>query len=138
MPAIRRANAGDLEAVAAIQAASPEAAHWQVVDYLEQDFHVAVSDGVAAGFLVARTLTPGEYEILNLAVDPEFRRHGIARSLLGAFLKGIQGDVYLEVRESNRAALNLYRSMGFEEVIIRKKYYENPCEDGIVLKFHSC
>ena len=138
MPVIRRAKAGDLEAVAAIQAASPEAAHWQVGDYLEQDFQVAVSDGVPAGFLVARTLTDGEYEILNLAVCPEFRQHGIARSLLEAFLEGVEGDVYLEVRESNRPALNLYKSMGFQEVAVRKQYYEDPREDGIVLKFHSC
>lgn len=138
MAAIRRGEAGDLEAVAAIQDASPEAAHWRVEDYLEHDFRVAVSAGAAAGFLVSRTLTAGEYEILNLAVASEFRRQGVARELLAAFLENVEGAVYLEVRESNGAAINLYKSMGFKEVAVRKEYYEFPPERGIVLKFHSC
>jgi ribosomal-protein-alanine N-acetyltransferase len=138
MPAIRRGGTGDLEAVAAIQGESPEAAHWRVEQYLQYDFRVAVSGETASGFLVARSLTPGEYEILNLAVALEFRRKGIARGLLAAFLSSVKGAVYLEVRESNGAALNLYKSMGFQEVGVRKEYYQSPRESGIVLKFHSC
>jgi ribosomal-protein-alanine N-acetyltransferase len=138
MPAIRRGEAGDLEAVAAIQSASPQAAHWQVQDYLQQDFRVASSGNALAGFLVARTLTEGEYEILNLAVALAFRREGVARSLLRAYLESVKGSVYLEVRESNAAARNLYKSMGFQEVAVRPGYYESPPDTGIVLKFHSC
>ena len=138
MPAIRRGGPADLQAVAAIQECSPEAADWPVQDYLEQTFRVAEVEGTAAGFLVARTLIPGEHEILNLAVAREFRRRGVASGLLREFLQNIQGDVYLEVRASNFAALNLYKSMGFQEVGSRKRYYASPPEDGIVLKFHSC
>lgn len=138
MPAIRRGEAGDLEAVAAIQSASPQAAHWQVEDYLQHDFRVASSGNALAGFLVARTLTESEYEILNLAVALDFRREGVARSLLRAYLESVKGSVYLEVRESNAAARNLYKSMGFQEVAVRPGYYESPPETGIVLKFHSC
>jgi ribosomal-protein-alanine N-acetyltransferase len=138
MPAIRRGDAGDLEAVAAIQSASPEAAHWRVEDYLQHDFRVVASGKALAGFLVARTLTEGEYEILNLAVALDFRREGVARRLLQAYLESVKGSVYLEVRESNAAARNLYKSMGFQEVAARRGYYESPPETGIVLKFHSC
>jgi len=42
--------------------------------------------------------------------------------------------VYLEVRESNGAALRLYESMGFRRAGVRPKYYERPKEAGIVMK----
>lgn len=45
-----------------------------------------------------------------------------------------RGDVFLlEVRESNLRARKLYRSFGFEEIDVRKKFYEEPVEDGIVM-----
>ena len=54
MPVIRPAEAGDLEAVAAIQSASPEASHWPVAEYFQYQFKVAVSGGAVVGFLVWR------------------------------------------------------------------------------------
>jgi ribosomal-protein-alanine N-acetyltransferase len=47
-------------------------------------------------------------------------------------------QVFLEVRESNQAARIFYKSMGFQEVGIRKEYYQAPLEAAIVMKFHSC
>jgi [ribosomal protein S18]-alanine N-acetyltransferase len=138
MAAIRRGGSRDLDAVAAIQNSSPEAAHWPPTDYLGHEFRVAVLKGNVVGFLVARTLVPGEYEILNLAVAPEFRRRGIARHLIHSVLSAGAETVYLEVRESNAPARNLYKSMGFQEVAVRREYYQAPPEGAIVLKFHSC
>jgi len=138
MPVIRRAEAGDLEAVAAIQSASPQASHWLVSDYLQYEFTVAVSGGAVAGFLVWRPLAEDECEVLNLAVAPEFRRQGIARELLTPLLNLRDTEVFLEVRESNLAARMFYKSMGFQEVSFRHLYYESPAESAIVMKFHSC
>ncbi len=138
MPVIRRGEAADLEAVQAIQFASPKAAHWAVADYLQYEFTVAISDSAIAGFLVWRTLTVGESEVLNLAIAPQFRRTGIARELLKPLLNLRDNCVFLEVRESNRAARNFYKSMGFQEVSTRKRYYDSPQEAAIVMKFHSC
>jgi ribosomal-protein-alanine acetyltransferase len=149
MPAIRPGRARDLAEVATIQAASPESAHWDAADYLQYDFRVCLQDGRIAGFLVARRVAPDESELLNLVVAPEFRRKGLARALLQELLtsRGISGEaeacpgtgsLYLEVRESNRAARNLYKSMGFQEVNIRPEYYQSPLEAAIVMKFHSC
>ena len=78
-----------------------------------------------------------ELHILNLAVSPHFRRQGIARGLLGeAFrLAGIQNikTVWLEVRPSNKAALALYESFGFQVIMTRKGYYSDSGEDALIL-----
>ena len=138
MTAIRRGGAYDLDAVAAIQDASPGAARWKVADYLEQDFRVAIDCNRIVGFLVARTLAADEREILNLAVAPDFRRKGVARTLLESAFKGFRGGVFLEVRESNKVAQEFYKSLGFQELSRRKGYYDSPPETAIVMKFHSC
>jgi ribosomal-protein-alanine N-acetyltransferase len=138
MPVIRRAEAGDLEAVGAIQSASPEASRWTPADYLQYECTVAICDSAVAGFLVWRSLGDGECEVLNLAVAPRFRRRGIARELLKPLLNLRDSRIFLEVRESNQAARIFYKSMGFQEVSIRKGYYDSPTESAIVMKFHSC
>ena len=138
MTAIRRGGAGDLDAVAAIQQASPGAARWNVADYLEQDFLVAVEENRIVGFLVARTVAADEREILNLAVVPDFRRKGVARALLDSTLRAFRGCVFLEVRESNGVAQEFYKSLGFKELSKRQGYYDSPPETAIVMKFHSC
>jgi ribosomal-protein-alanine N-acetyltransferase len=138
MTAIRRGGADDLEAVAAIQEASPGAACWRVADYLEQDFRVAMEGSRIVGFLVARTLAADEREILNLAVVPDFRRKGVARALLDSAFEGFRGGVFLEVRESNEVAHKFYKSLGFKELGRRAGYYDSPPESAIVMKFHSC
>jgi len=135
---IRRAELRDLDGIAAIQAASPEAARWDVADYLTYECWVAISEDRTAGYLVSRTLCEGESEILDLAVAPEFRRKGIARGLLQKLLTVSNRSIFLEVRASNLAARNLYKGFGFQEVAVRAEYYNLPAEAAIVMKFHSC
>jgi len=137
-PKVRLGVSADLPAVAAIQQACPEAARWPVEDYLDQEFLVAIVGNSIAGFLVCRTVAPGEKEILNLAVAPDFRRHGVARALLNAALSAFRGAVFLEVRESNRTAQEFYNAMHFEAVSRRPNYYDSPPDAAIVMKFHSC
>ena len=138
MLAIRRGEETDLPEISAMQSAAPEAAQWDPADYLAYDLRVAVSAGRVSGFLVSRSVAPGEYEILNLVVSPDFRRKGVASGLLRQYLAGINGVVYLEVRESNTAAQNLYKLFNFKEVDTRSGYYSHPLEAAIVMKFHSC
>jgi ribosomal-protein-alanine acetyltransferase len=138
MTGIRRGASGDLGEVQAIQEASPEAARWNVSEYLEHDFRVAILGERIAGFLVSREVAEDEREILNLAVAPEFRRQGVGRDLLAGLMAEARGTIFLEVRASNLAARNIYKSMGFQEVGNRPGYYQNPLEPAIVMKFHSC
>jgi ribosomal-protein-alanine N-acetyltransferase len=89
-----------------------------------------------AGYLIGREVA-GTGEILNLAVAPEYRRHGVARALLRSGLNFLRKrrveEVYLEVRESNQSAQALYLSSGFRPVGQRAGYYRNPREDALVL-----
>jgi ribosomal-protein-alanine acetyltransferase len=137
MTVVRRGEPRDLGAILGIQAACPEAAQWDPTHWTF-DLLVAASGIHVVGFLVGRTLLPGEHEILNLAVAPEHRRQGVGRSLLCAYLEASQGAVFLEVRPSNWGARAFYKSFGFEELTVRPGYYENPSEPAIVMKFHSC
>lgn len=137
-PRIRRAAPADSDAIRAIQSTSPEAAQWEISQYFQYEVRVAESDSDVVGFLAARTLGAGESEILNLAVAPEFRRRGIGRTLLQAWMKEAAGIVYLEVRASNQAAQQFYKSVGFELLTVRPQYYSTPPESAIVMKFHSC
>jgi [ribosomal protein S18]-alanine N-acetyltransferase len=134
---IRPAGLADLAGIAAIQAASPEASRWSPADYLNHDCRVAILDGRVAGFLVTRQTVEAEREILNLAVDPALRRRGIARALLAGELARTRGAWFLEVRESNLAALSLYRSAGFQPAATRPNYYDEPAEAAIVMAFFS-
>lgn len=138
MTVIRPGEPQDLAEVAAIQAASPEAAQWNVAEYLQYGFLVAVRGIRVAGFVIYRTLAEDECEVMNLAVAPEFRRQGVAGELMESLVGGFRGVLYLEVRESNRAARHFYKHIGFQEVSSRPEYYESPPEAAIVMKFHSC
>jgi len=133
---VRTAIAEDLAAIAEIQALSPEASQWDPESYLNYDCTVAIETRVI-GFLVARETAQGEREILNLAVDPGKRRRGVARALLQAELAREKTQWFLEVRASNRSALELYESAGFRVTGRRESYYSNPIEPGIVMQFDS-
>lgn len=89
--------------------------------------------GYLTGWLVFE-----EFHIANLAVHPAKRRGGIAQALLDHALKWAvdrQARVsLLEVRASNRPAMQLYLRNGYESVAVRKNYYSNPLEDALILR----
>jgi len=78
-----------------------------------------------------------ELHINNLAVLPDFRRHGIGSELLSFVLKkGVElgaRRATLEVRRSNDAARELYERFGFRVAGVRASYYSKPVEDALVL-----
>jgi ribosomal-protein-alanine N-acetyltransferase len=90
-----------------------------------------------AGYLVAFSVGE-DAEVLNVAVEPDFRGKGLAGQMLDAVLIELGGrgvrTAFLEVRESNRAALALYASRGFAEIGRRQRYYRRPVEDALVLR----
>lgn len=76
------------------------------------------------------------YEILKIAVDNNYRRMGHAKSLLEEIVikEGVKKDIFLEVRESNIAAINFYKKNRFNQISIRKNYYKDNNENAIIMK----
>ncbi|HEX6575475.1 MAG TPA: ribosomal protein S18-alanine N-acetyltransferase [Gemmatimonadaceae bacterium] len=94
------------------------------------------SAGIVVGYVIAISAAD-EAEILNLAVRPAQRGHGIGARLLDTAIAKVKElgaeQVYLEVRESNEPAKVLYKSRGFDEVSRRRRYYRDPVEDALIL-----
>ena len=91
------------------------------------------ADGTIAGFCACWVIDD-ELHINTVAVDAAVRRQGIGRRLLEETLRQTGARrATLEVRRSNIAALALYRSLGFDTRAVRRDYYQNPPEDGLIL-----
>ena len=86
------------------------------------------------------SLGAGEAHVLNVCVADQYRNLGFGRRLLEHLMEraGASGvaETFLEVRPSNLAAIRLYQRLGFEQIGIRRGYYQAPDgrEDAIVLK----
>ncbi|MFQ9094678.1 MAG: ribosomal protein S18-alanine N-acetyltransferase [Ruminococcus sp.] len=89
-------------------------------------------DGKLCGY-AAVSRTGDAVNLDDIAVSPAFRRQGIGRQLLDwAHGQFPESEFWLEVRESNAAAIALYESAGYRQVGFRKRYYHAP-EEGAVL-----
>ena len=139
---VRPLERADLDAVVAIETQSftdpwPHSAFASEVGTTSAP-RVAVAGGQVLGY-ICWMLGPGEINITNIAVHPDFRRSGIGRGLVEYLLNEAVGLgcywVYLEVRPSNAAARELYARMGFVEIFRRRRYYIRPQEDALVLAY---
>jgi [ribosomal protein S18]-alanine N-acetyltransferase len=114
----------------------------QIIDPQSQASRTALvveQSGNVVGFIVGRQVED-EWEIENIAVTGSARRCGLGSRLVGELFDLVRScggkSVFLEVRESNRAARSLYEKWAFIEVGRRKMYYQNPAEDALILKFN--
>ena len=93
-------------------------------------------DQLAAYAILWKVLDEGE--LANIAVRKDLRGRGIGSGLLSRMLEVAEDSgvrsLYLEVRESNSVAREMYARRGFQEIGVRKGYYEGPPEDARVLK----
>jgi ribosomal-protein-alanine acetyltransferase len=161
MVRVRSAEPADLPRLVEIASHSATAAQWNQSEYLKlfstdepeaqpqveagpktqtqpRTTLVVEQDGSVVGFIVGRQ-ADDEWEIENIAVTGAARRCGLGSRLVGELLDQVRNrgakTVFLEVRESNRAARSLYEKWAFIEVGHRKMYYQNPAEDALILKF---
>lgn len=144
---IRAATLDLIPEIIRLERLAATAAHWSAEQYqaflemedsprlvVAAEADVGTNQGVV-GFLVARHLAP-EWELENIVVAPGVRGRGIGiRLMQELFDRAKQSNsraVFLEVRESNVAARQLYKKLGFEQSGRRKSYYSNPVEDAVL------
>ena len=88
-------------------------------------------------------LAVGTADILNIGIDPDFKRQGhgtaLLNHLIGELRKRKIGEIFLEVRAGNKSAIQFYKKQGFEEISVRENYYtknsknQSQREDGIIM-----
>ena len=105
----------------------------------EGEFLCAFINGEFAGY-AGMLCVLDEGQICNVAVCPPFRRMGVGEALMAAqhqagLARGLS-IMYLEVRAGNTAAQCLYEKMGWEKVGVRRNYYSNPREDGVLYNLY--
>lgn len=141
-PEYRAASPKDVEWISACEAEIfPDP--WKkedILDLISKDgamCFVATLMGKPVSYVLGRKIAP-EGEIYRVATKNEYRKNGYAHLLLNFLFEreeknGIS-ELYLEVRESNTAARNLYTGCGFVEISIRKNYYKSPSENAVIMK----
>ena len=139
---VRRMTLGDVDYIYAIECASFHTP-WSRESFVSEmttnkcaRYMVAEENGRAVAYAGA-WLVLEEGHITNIAVAEEYRRQGLGRAVTRALMQyasnlGVQ-YMTLEVRRSNMAARHLYESLGFVQLGVRKGYYEDTGEDGLLM-----
>ncbi len=110
----------------------------QIVSHVESNNPILISvdeNNQIKGYLFVSEIV-GEWEIFRIAVEPQWRRKGVAQELM-SHLESFcnSGDtILLEVKSSNISALNLYKKEGFLENGMRKGYYNDGSDAILMMK----
>jgi ribosomal-protein-alanine N-acetyltransferase len=98
---------------------------------------VALDGDCVAGYVGSQSVL-GESDMMNIAVDPNYRRQGVAVALVEELVRRLRerGNhcLTLEVRASNDPAIKLYEKLGFVQIGRRPNYYRSPKEDALILR----
>ena len=119
--------------------------HGQLITSIENSNNLCYClslKGKTVGYLIAM-LTLDSADILNIGIDPDFKRQGHGTALLNHLIEELRkrdiGEILLEVRAGNKPAIQFYKRQGFEEISVRKNYYtknsknQSHREDGIIM-----
>jgi len=144
-PAVRPMRSGDVERVVSIESASFSSA-WQPSTFASlldrPGVEMWVLEHPTAGVVGYSVLwcTLDQGELANIALAEGHRGKGWGALLLRSTLDvgRAQGvvSVFLEVRASNEVAIGLYERFGFGQIGVRKRYYQSPKEDALVMLLH--
>ena len=101
-------------------------------------YWVVALDGERVVGYIGSQSSADESDVMNVAVHPDYRRRGIAESLIEVLIRELKNRgshaLMLEVRDSNEPAIALYEKLGFQQVGLRKNYYHNPKEHARILR----
>ena len=139
---IREMTLQDVPAVAEIEKAcfSLPWSEQSLVDSVvrEDTMFLVCEDAPEIVGYIGMYLSFDEGDITNVAVSPAHRKMGYGEAIVSKAVELAKEKqlemILLEVRVSNVPAISLYKKMGFEEIGIRKNFYEHPVEDAIIMK----
>jgi ribosomal-protein-alanine N-acetyltransferase len=103
-------------------------------DCFKKNYHnyILENNNILLGYALMLIAHPSEAHVLNICVHPDYQSCGYGRILLNYLLdvarSKIVEDVLLEVRPSNKTAIRLYDSVGFNQIGVRRNYY--PAKNG--------
>jgi ribosomal-protein-alanine N-acetyltransferase len=141
---LRRASVDDLEAIMAIETATFVSDAWSSElmrgELANAHTYYLVAEGAAiegyAGLLAP--VGAGQADIQTIAVVESARGRGLGRTLMNALLSEARSrgasEVFLEVRADNPAARGLYESLGFEQIDVRRNYYQPDGVDAVIMR----
>jgi [ribosomal protein S18]-alanine N-acetyltransferase len=135
---IRQFKADDIGAISEIEQLSfkdpfPSYFLSQLADANPDTFLVAVTGDKIIGY-AATDKWPDQEHLVSIAVIPDSRKKGVGQALLDRLIERLQtGSLKLEVRRSNKAALDLYRKNGFAQTGVAHSYYTDG-EDAIQME----
>ncbi len=94
----------------------------------------AQRDGQLVGYIICSRFDQ-VWHIMNVSVDPDLQRRGIATVMIDEILRrvGEEGQITLEVRPTNSAAIALYERFGFLAAGTRPRYYQDNGEDAVIM-----
>ena len=139
---IRKGSISDLESIVNIEKKAYKKPYWNE-SMLKKLFNKD-SNGIIwiteikqkiVGFLIEQRCDD-EINLLNIAIERSFQNRGIAKKLIGYFLRIIPNNssVFLEVNKSNFIARKIYSNLNFKNIDIRKSYY-NDGGDALIMKY---
>ena len=128
---IRKCEKKDLEEIYKIEILSFKYPYPSFVfhEYLDKLFFVIEENNKIVGYVIAdneRNL------IVSIAIHPDYRRKGYGKMLMRHVMRFMRGEIILQVRKSNKIAINFYKKLGFEEKTELKRYYIDG-EDAILM-----
>ena len=140
VPTIRRLTYADLPQVVAIERRSFPTPWSLAMFVLELSKPAGVclaafEDETMIGYLICSRYDT-VWHLMNVSVDPDRRREGIASALLSSLIQRIgdrDSQLTLEVRPSNRGAIRLYEGFGFRSAGVRRRYYQDNGEDAQIM-----
>lgn len=136
----------DLEQVIAIDQVSfslpwpARSFHYELTDNFASRNWVAEVDGRVAAMMVG-WLIVDELHVATIATHPDYRGRGIGKKILIHALRAARDEgvvrAFLEVREGNAVAIEMYQNLGFVEDGRRKEYYKDNNEDAILMSLND-
>lgn len=141
---LRRAGVDELDAIMAIEQAAFATDAWSS-DLMRAElanahtYYLVAEEGAIDGYAgLLAPLGAGQADIQTIAVVEGARGQGLGRSLMNALLSEARSrgasEVFLEVRADNPAAQHLYESLGFEQIDLRRKYYQPDGVDAVIMR----